>query len=52
MKYKPRRARRMAEGSRCITPEEVAISEARARASVGRREVKSYEDYLRDKKVD
>ena len=50
MKYKPRRTKRIVEGTRGPTAEEVAVSEQRARKSMGRRKLKTYKEYLEDKK--
>ena len=36
----------IAEQARIPTPEEVAVGEAKARASVGRRKLKPYEEYI------
>ena len=36
----------LAEQARIPSPEEVAVGEAKARASVGRRRLKSYEEYI------
>ena len=36
----------IAEQARIPSPEEVAVGEAKARASVGRRRLKSYEEYI------